>query len=297
MRARADALAALPRLALAVATDSATVGDLTDEELVLDVRPDETIELAQAPRGGDPVSLRRWTAGAPVVVPLASPGLHVIGGESPRLASVVRFRPGARADELDGVVAVSWPVALEPATARLAALGSGAALETASGAIALGGPVDDSRGTIAITLTGPDKQPMRLVVPSPGVRAWRRGPLSAAGGIALGVLAACFLICRTAARSRDLVPGFAPPRAAHLSRSWTPPPPPSPYPPHQPRQTTTEWAPGSAPEWPPAALPEWPTESMPEWIEGRAGRRLPLPAPDPNEPATIPRAPSPRPRG
>jgi hypothetical protein len=86
LRARADALAALPRVARAVATDSATVGDLTDEELVLDVRPGETIELAQAPRGGDPVSLRRWPAGVPVVVPLGSPGLHMIGGESPRLA-------------------------------------------------------------------------------------------------------------------------------------------------------------------------------------------------------------------
>jgi hypothetical protein len=298
VRARAGALAALPRLTLAVATDSATVGDLTDEELALERRPDETIELAQAPRaGGAPVSLRRWPAGAQVVVPLASPGLHLVGGESPRLASVVRFRPGARADELDGVVAVSWPAGLEPATARLAALGSGAALETASGPIALGGRVDDSRGTIAMTLTGPDGQSMRLVVPAPGTRAWQRGPLSAACGIALGVLAACFLICRTAG-SRDVVAGRTPARAGHLSRTWTPPPPPSPYPPQHARQPTVDRAPGSAPQWPPASLPEWPTGSMPEWVaDGRAGRRLPLQAPDPDEPATIPRAPSPRPRG
>ncbi len=229
--ARAESLAALPRLALAVATDRATVGDLTDGELALAGRPDETIELAQAPRaGGAPVSLRRWPAGVQVAVPLASPGLHVVGGASPRVVSVVRFRPAARADELDGVVAVSRPAGLERAAGRLAALGSGVALETASGTIALGGPVDDSRGIVAMTLAGPHRQPMRLVAPAAGVRAWQRGPLSAAGGIALGVLAACVLICRAAAgRSLrvDEAPGHP---AAHLSRTWTPPPPPSPYP-------------------------------------------------------------------
>lgn len=252
--ARAEAVAALPRLALAVATDRATVGDLTDDELALRGRPDETIELAQAPRaGGAPLSLRRWPVGAPVEVPLASPGLHLVGGESPRLASVVRFRPGARADELDGVVAVSWPAGLDRAAGRLAALGSGVTLETASGTIALGGPIDDSRGTIAMTLAGPQEQPMRLVAPAPGAAGWQRGPLSAASGIALGVLAACVLICRAAAgRSRpvhDPAAAGHPGRASPMSRTWTPPPPPSPYPPQRPSTH-------------------------------RAGRWLPLPPPD-----------------
>ncbi len=282
--ARATTLAALPRIALAVATDRETVGDLTDEELALQSRPDETIELAQAPRaGGPPVSLRRFPAGAPVVVPLAQPGLHLVGGPSPRVASVVRFRPRARADELDGLVAVSWPAGLERVTPRLAAIGSGVALETASGAIALGGPVDTARGTVEMRIAGP-AQPMRLIAPAPGVGAWQRGPLSAAVGIALGALVACVLICRAASRRRlasETAPRDPAP-AAHLSRTWTPPAAPSPYPPERPASH------------PPECAPQWP-----EWIDRRAaGRRLPLPAPDPDEPApTVPRAPSPRPRG
>ena len=76
---------------------------------------------------------------ASVDLPLARPGVHLIAlGGALRVASVVRFEPRERADELYGVVAVSWLADLGAVAAQLAPVGGGARLETPSGTIQLG---------------------------------------------------------------------------------------------------------------------------------------------------------------
>src|SRR5436309_1011856 len=57
---RVGTLAELPRLAVAVATDARTVGDLTQDELAFRPHPGETIAIGQIPKrpGRPPVWLR-----------------------------------------------------------------------------------------------------------------------------------------------------------------------------------------------------------------------------------------------
>jgi hypothetical protein len=241
--ARTQTLAELPRLALAVATDRQTVDDLTDEELAFQPRADETIELAQLPRaGGSPVSLLRRPAGAATDVPLGPPGIHLLVSRSTlRIASIVRVQPRERAGEVDGVLAVSWPVDLSRVNARLAALGTGMSLETPGGALAIGGVMQAEQGTTELALTGPTGQVLRLVAPAPGPASWRRRPVAAACAAVFAALLVSLLICRRAGRSRRtrrpdgrLALGSHPPISRPPTwREWTPPPPPSPYPPER----------------------------------------------------------------
>jgi len=59
---RAAELSALPSLAAALATDAATVRDLSADELMLAPRPDEIVELGQRWNAGRTVSLLRRPA-------------------------------------------------------------------------------------------------------------------------------------------------------------------------------------------------------------------------------------------
>ncbi len=186
-RSRAQTLADLPRLALAVATDAPTVRDLTEEELAFRPRPNETIEIAQVPRaGGAPTSLLRIPTGSKVAVPLATPGLHlVVDGDSLRVAAVVQVEPRARASELYGAVAVSRALDLAPPAALLAPVGGGVRLETQAGAVQIGGPVE-GRGTIEVPLSSEASQGARLIAPGRAPGGWNTGVLAVA--LALGAL-------------------------------------------------------------------------------------------------------------
>ncbi|HWM89029.1 MAG TPA: protein kinase [Kofleriaceae bacterium] len=186
-RSRAQTLADLPRLALAVATDAPTVRDLTGEELAFRPRTGETIEIAQVPRaGGAPASLLRIPPDPAVAVPLESPGVHlVMAGASLRVAAVVRVEPRARADELYGVVAVTRPPDLDPVSALLEPLGAGVRLETPAGSFAIGPPLPPGADTVAIAL-GAASRGARLVAPAPGEPGWSAAPLIL--GIAMAVL-------------------------------------------------------------------------------------------------------------
>jgi Protein kinase domain len=196
-RSRAQTLADLPRLALAVATDAPTVRDLTDEELAFRPRSNETIEIAQVPRaGGAPVSLLRIPPDSSVAVPLGSPGVHLVkAGSALRVAAVVRVEPRARADELYGVVAVSRAPDLEPVTALLAPLGGGVRLDTPAGAVAIGGALPPG-DTTAVGLGSDVGRGARLVAPAPMPGGWNGGLLAAAIAVALVALFASALFWR-----------------------------------------------------------------------------------------------------
>jgi Protein kinase domain len=194
-RSRAQTLADLPRLALAVATDAATVRDLTAEELAFRPRPNETIEIGQVPRaGGEPRSLLRLPATSEVSIPLATPGIHLaVDGKALRVAAVARVEPRERADELYGVVAVSRPVDLVP-QAALAELGSGVRLETEAGAVSIGGELPQDRETIAVALASESSRGARLVGPAPAPDRWNASLLALAAALAvLGLIVAAFL--------------------------------------------------------------------------------------------------------
>jgi hypothetical protein len=240
VRARAQTLAELPRLALAVATDPRTVSDLTDEELAFQPRPSETIELAQVPRaGGAPISLLRVPAAAPAMA-AAPPGVRVVVAENAlRVSATVRIEPRARADELYGLLTVSWPQDTSRLEGQLAALASGVILETPAGRAPVGGRVRAEHGTVALPVRGPAGEALRVIAPAPGEARWRTGPIAAAAVMALATLVATALILRGAALSRRSA--LAHRGAGHemwAARTWTPPPPPSPYPPAR-----TDWRP------------------------------------------------------
>ncbi|HKE19618.1 MAG TPA: serine/threonine-protein kinase [Kofleriaceae bacterium] len=199
-RSRAQTLADLPRLALAVATDAATVRDLTTEELAFRPRPGETIEIAQVPRaGGAPMSLLRLPPGAAVAVPLATPGVHLVrDGAALRAVAIVQVEPRARANELVGVVAVSRPVDLELPPALLEPLGGGVEIESAAGPVQVGGPLAAGGATIAVPLGSEISRGARLIAPAPSSTRWNAGLLTAAfAAIALGLIAAGLLWRRT----------------------------------------------------------------------------------------------------
>jgi hypothetical protein len=199
-RARAQTLADLPRLKVAVATDAATVRDLTDDELAFRLRPNETIEIAQVPRaGGGPMSLLRIPEDSVVAVPVQTPGIHLaVAGGALRVAAVVRIEPSVRAAELFGTVAVSHMPDLQPVIARLGPLGGGVRLETQSGPIDIGGPLREGE-TLAIPLEGETGQGARLLAPAPAPGGWSSMRLIAAGAVGLlGLLGAVLLWRRRA---------------------------------------------------------------------------------------------------
>ena len=99
---RAVTLAQLPRLQAAVATDAATVRDLTTEELMFRPQPSETIELGQIV-GGKARSLLRLPEGSKVAAPLASPGVHLqIAGGALILSDVEQGHPEPGRRRADG---------------------------------------------------------------------------------------------------------------------------------------------------------------------------------------------------
>ena len=215
---RAQTLADLPRLGVAVATDAATVRDLTEDELAFRPQPKETIEIAQRPRaGGPPVSLLRIPADSTVAVPLATPGTQLIeSADGLRIAAVVELEPRERADEIVGVVAVSRVPDMTGVTALLAPVGGGVVLETSAGTIAIGVPVGRTRATAAVPLGGEVTRGARLIAPAPVPGGWQRERLAIAGALALLGLVGAAILWR---RSRGLpavspISGIVSPRRA-----------------------------------------------------------------------------------
>jgi hypothetical protein len=211
-RSRAQTLAELPRLSVAVVTDAATVRNLTDEELAFRPRPNETIEIGQVPReGGSAISLLRIPADSKLALPLERPGVYlVVDGAAARVAAVVHVQSTARdvlAEQRLGAVAVSQLPDMGPVMPLLVPLG-GARLETARGSLAVGRPLPDGE-TIAVPLSGAG-QGARLVVPAPRPAGWKAVQVGGAIAIALGALVAAALLLRRGRRIAR-IPGELPP--------------------------------------------------------------------------------------
>jgi hypothetical protein len=174
LQARVATLARAPRLPAAVSTDARTVADLTEEELALRPMAGETIVLGQIPRRGTastPVILRVLPPRA-VPAPLyadasAGPRARIVAGRL-LLAHGVLVRPLERADELDGVIAASWPVALEDLTRDLVAAGAAAWLQGDGATLALAGTASRGRWVRSEhALASPSGRGLRLVVAAP----------------------------------------------------------------------------------------------------------------------------------
>lgn len=183
---RAQALADLKVLADVVATDAATVRDLTSAERGFRPRPDERIEVGQVAVGGGAVSsLLRVPDGAPALVDLERLGARATLDDGALVATeVVAITPSdpQRAAEVRGILAVSVTVDLAPVTAALA--GRGAQLVVGDRSLDLGG----GPGAGATTLdTIVDGVTVRLAAPAaPPAPRWPR--VGAALAAALGVL-------------------------------------------------------------------------------------------------------------
>ena len=187
LEARASTLADLPRLRSAVATDSATVRDLTQEELMFRPRPGEVIEIGQVLKGQQPVSLWKTTDGASNI-PLDQPGVHlVIAGNELRLAVVKEVTPKDRADELAGRLAVTALVDTAPFVEALKAIGAGATLEVRGQTLVLGGAGPEGGVDETLPLTSAAGAEARLVVRAArGAATVAVNPAATAGGAGEG---------------------------------------------------------------------------------------------------------------
>ena len=214
---RVTDLAKLPQLAAAVSTDSRTVRDLTEDELAFRPRPDETIAIGQIPKTTEATAARR----SPVVLLVSPDGATapsldlgpprpVVSGGRLILSETVRVIPRERADELDGVIAVSRPVDLGWTEAALLVAGARAELSAGDGTMSLGAPPADGARRLELSLADP----------SPGLRvtvsatAPHRPVTASIVALALAGLALSLLL-----GSRRSAPKMAP---AEASPSATP---------------------------------------------------------------------------
>jgi hypothetical protein len=176
-------LAALPRLMAALATDSATIGDLRDDELGLALEPGEVVELGQHLRDGTLLPLaRRPSRALPVRALGRGPGLRVVAGRL-FVTDVTGVRPSGRADELSGVVALARAVELDDVMARLRALGVPASIVVGDVALTIGDGAADAAQAQALVLPGGGKVLLATMPPSP-VRVGAGLALAVAGWLA-----------------------------------------------------------------------------------------------------------------
>jgi hypothetical protein len=139
VHSRATTLASLPLLSSAVSTDSATVQNLTQEELAFRPSEHETITIGQVPNSGPPVVLLALPAGATPARGFQRIGTRaeLIDGQLD-LTEVVPVRARERADQLRGALAVTWQVDVSALSRRLDDAGLSARLEVDGQTVTLG---------------------------------------------------------------------------------------------------------------------------------------------------------------
>jgi hypothetical protein len=190
VQARADTLAQLPRLGLAVATDEDTMRDLTTEELAFRPRPGEHIEITQMRRGGgEPRRLLRLPVESNLTPPVL-PGTHVVAHAGRlHVVTVVSVEPRQRADEVVGLLAVAKQLDTSAIEQRLGARGINAEVRTIQGSITLAGAAPTSVEA-KIALTGPAAQGTELVASNVGRARFPRflSPLIALLSLALAAV-------------------------------------------------------------------------------------------------------------
>lgn len=158
---RAQAIAAVPSLAYAVATDQQTMLDMTADELSFHAQPGEIVEVGQVMLAtGKVTPLRREGDGALVHLPLGTAGLHfVVSGETVYAVDVIDVRPRGRDRVLRGAVGVAHAIDLAAASAALARLGAGAQLRIGDGALTLGRPPAHATATLVHPPLGAQLEP------------------------------------------------------------------------------------------------------------------------------------------
>lgn len=191
---RAAAIAGVPSLAYAVATDQQTMLDMTADELAFHAQPGEIVEVGQVALRNDKVTpLLREGEGALVHLPLGQAGLHfVVAGETIYAVDVVDVTPRGRDKVLRGAVGVARAVDFAGASARLAELGAAVQVRVGDGALTLGRAPSTATATVVHAPLGAQLEP-ELMVFSPA----RHGALGltmaltfVALGIAFGVVIA-----------------------------------------------------------------------------------------------------------
>lgn len=202
VEARSAELAALPRLAAAVATDAATVRDLTPAELAFRVAPREAVELGQV-HGGRAVSLLRAPETAPPV-PLARLGRWLsVADRELRFTAIASIVPIQDATAMRGAVAVSTAAPPEVALQRLAARTAGR-LVVDGAPIDIAGGISEGGATIEVLLDelpGAPKLILPAAISAPPLAHALRGLALAALLAGLGVAIAMRGRARRAAAS------------------------------------------------------------------------------------------------
>ncbi len=222
VHSRAQTLAELPRLAAAVSTDAATMRDLAQDELAFRPRPGETITIGQVSKKPDGKSMVLLTlpAGATDAPQYDRPGARFdIAGGKLALTEVVTVTPRDRADEVGGVLAVSWTMEPTALAEKLDAVDAGARLELPSGALSVG-KRKDATGAQQVTVAL-DAQL------APGAKMILSVPTEPAGSpplrpVGYAVAALCALAGVLLARRKPVEDAIAKPATAPDVRS-TPP--------------------------------------------------------------------------
>lgn len=170
VKARAETLAQLPRLEVAVATDAQTIRDLTTDELAFRPHAGELIEIAQVPRLGGPAgaegipkTMLRIPDRGPAL-PLGQSGIsmQIWQGEI-HVAAIVSVEPRERTRELRGAVAVDQPLDLSTFSSRVRALGLTAKVALGSSEISLGG-ISHPDGKVMVMELGAGPTQLKLVL-------------------------------------------------------------------------------------------------------------------------------------
>lgn len=202
VHSRVATLADLPRLASAVATDSTTVRDLTQEELSFRPRAGEQIAIGQVAKAGGKETVLLTLPDGVKAPSLARGGAHLsLRGDALAVTEVQRIAPKARADELDGAIAVSGLVEVAPLAAQLDAAGLTGTLVLPDGKLPLGKRAAAPGDVEApADLSGAASQGAKLVVSGPPAPAGL--PLQPiGGGIAVVGLLVAVLLFRASART------------------------------------------------------------------------------------------------
>ena len=194
VHSRATTLADLPRLQAAVATDKATVRDLTQDELAFRPKKGERITIGQVPKRGAPQVLLTLPEGAAAYAPLDQFGAHFgTDGQILFVVENVAITPTARAEELLGAMAILWAIDRPTLGASIDGFGVSAQLLLDGKSFGLGtraAAPGDGQKRLRLALSG--KVPVELVVMgpvnAPPLGPWQWGALGLLVASALGAL-------------------------------------------------------------------------------------------------------------
>jgi hypothetical protein len=199
LHTRVSTLAELPRLAAAVATDAATVADLTQDELAFRPHPGETIAIGQInKRSGKPAAVLLLTPPNATLPSFEQRGTRFqILHRQFVVTEAVEIVPRERAEEVRGVLVVSAEIDVSAVSAAMAKEGVQAELLAGGNGLPLGADVraNEARRSL-VTLTGVAGAPEESVslavytpVPSAPVQIW-------VVTVALGVLGVALWVWR-----------------------------------------------------------------------------------------------------